>query len=80
MILCSITLCAVEILRSMLYRGSDMIRDIEWVIFDEVHCKSFAPSFFYYHYFISLSFFDLFTDVVILVLFIFISTCFYLEL
>ena len=27
-----------EILRSMLYRGSDTIRDIEWVIFDEVHC------------------------------------------
>ena len=26
-----------EILRSMLYRGSDTIRDIEWVIFDEVH-------------------------------------------
>ena len=25
-----------EILRSMLYRGSDTIRDIEWVIFDEV--------------------------------------------
>ncbi len=22
---------------SMLYRGSDIIRDIEWVIFDEVH-------------------------------------------
>ena len=21
----------------MLYRGSDMVRDIEWVIFDEVH-------------------------------------------
>lgn len=26
-----------EILRSMLYRGSDIVRDIEWVIFDEVH-------------------------------------------
>ena len=26
-----------EILRSMLYRGADMIRDVEWVIFDEVH-------------------------------------------
>jgi superfamily II RNA helicase len=23
--------------RSMLYRGSDVIRDLEWVIFDEVH-------------------------------------------
>ena len=26
-----------EILRSMLYRGANIIRDIEWVIFDEVH-------------------------------------------
>ncbi|XP_014445565.1 helicase SKI2W [Tupaia chinensis] len=26
-----------EILRSMLYSGSDVIRDLEWVIFDEVH-------------------------------------------
>ncbi len=26
-----------EILRSMLYRGSEMIREIAWVIFDEVH-------------------------------------------
>lgn len=25
-----------EILRSMLYRGADLIRDIEWVVFDEV--------------------------------------------
>ena len=26
-----------EILRSMLYRGHDTIRDVEWVVFDEVH-------------------------------------------
>ena len=26
-----------EVLRSMLYRGADAIRDVEWVIFDEVH-------------------------------------------
>ncbi|ETV90481.1 hypothetical protein, variant 1 [Aphanomyces invadans] len=26
-----------EILRSMLYRGADVIRDIEWVVFDEIH-------------------------------------------
>ena len=25
------------ICRSMLYNGSDVIRDVEWVIFDEVH-------------------------------------------
>lgn len=24
-------------LRSMLYNGSEVIRDLEWVIFDEVH-------------------------------------------
>ena len=27
-----------EVLRSMLYRGADTVKDIEWVIFDEVHC------------------------------------------
>ncbi|XP_049848749.1 uncharacterized protein LOC126316695 [Schistocerca gregaria] len=27
----------VEILRSMLYKGADLVRDVEWVIFDEVH-------------------------------------------
>eukprot|EP00958_Prasinococcus_capsulatus_P010038 scaffold978_cov392-Prasinococcus_capsulatus_cf.AAC.1 len=26
-----------EILRSMLYKGADLIRDVEWVVFDEVH-------------------------------------------
>ena len=26
-----------EILRSMLYNGSDIIRDLEYVVFDEVH-------------------------------------------
>lgn len=26
-----------EILRSMLYRGADALKDVEWVIFDEVH-------------------------------------------
>lgn len=29
-----------EILRNMLYKGNDIIRDIEWVIFDEVHYVS----------------------------------------
>jgi hypothetical protein len=23
----------------MLYRGADTVRDLEWVVFDEVHCK-----------------------------------------
>jgi antiviral helicase SKI2 len=33
----SCLIVTTEILRSMLYKGSDIIRDIEWVIFDEVH-------------------------------------------
>ena len=33
----SCLIVTTEILRNMLYRGSDMVRDIEWVIFDEVH-------------------------------------------
>jgi antiviral helicase SKI2 len=32
----SCLIMTTEILRSMLYRGADVIRDIEWVIFDEV--------------------------------------------
>jgi len=26
-----------EILRNMLYRGSEVVREISWVIFDEIH-------------------------------------------
>ncbi|KAF6116128.1 Ski2 like RNA helicase [Phyllostomus discolor] len=33
----SCLIMTTEILRSMLYSGSDVIRDLEWVIFDEVH-------------------------------------------
>jgi len=33
----SCLIVTTEILRSMLYKGADLIRDIEWVIFDEVH-------------------------------------------
>mmetsp|Transcript_20332 Transcript_20332/g.30856 ORF Transcript_20332/g.30856 Transcript_20332/m.30856 type:complete len:1480 (+) Transcript_20332:113-4552(+) len=33
----SCLIMTTEILRSMLYRGADLIRDIEWVIFDECH-------------------------------------------
>ena len=33
----SCLIMTTEILRNMLYRGSDLVRDIEWVIFDEVH-------------------------------------------
>jgi ATP-dependent RNA helicase DOB1 len=28
---------AAEILRSMLYRGSEVMREVAWVIYDEVH-------------------------------------------
>jgi len=33
----SCLILTTEILRSMLYKGADLIRDIEWVIFDECH-------------------------------------------
>ena len=33
----TVLIMTTEILRSMLYRGADLIRDIEFVIFDEVH-------------------------------------------
>ena len=33
----SILQMTTEILRSMLYKGADLIRDVEFVIFDEVH-------------------------------------------
>jgi hypothetical protein len=33
----SCLIMTTEILRSMLYRGADLVRDIEFVIFDEVH-------------------------------------------
>lgn len=33
----SCLIMTTEILRSMLYRGSDIVKNIEWVIFDEVH-------------------------------------------
>jgi antiviral helicase SKI2 len=33
----TVLIMTTEILRSMLYRGADLIRDIEWVVFDEVH-------------------------------------------
>ena len=33
----SCLIMTTEILRSMLYKGADLIKDVEWVIFDEVH-------------------------------------------
>jgi len=33
----TVLIMTTEILRSMLYRGADIVRDVEWVIFDEVH-------------------------------------------
>lgn len=33
----SCLIMTAEILRSMLYNGSDVIRDLEWVVFDEIH-------------------------------------------
>lgn len=28
---------SIQILRSMLYRGSEIMREVAWVIFDEIH-------------------------------------------
>lgn len=33
----SCLIMTTEILRSMLYRGEDMVNDIQWVVFDEIH-------------------------------------------
>jgi antiviral helicase SKI2 len=40
-----------EILRSMLYKGADLIRDVEFVIFDEVHYVNDAEVCVLYHSF-----------------------------
>jgi antiviral helicase SKI2 len=36
----NVLVMTTEILRSMLYRGADLIRDVEFVIFDEVSGRS----------------------------------------
>ena len=33
----SCLILTTEILRSMLYKGADLIRDVEWCVFDEIH-------------------------------------------
>ncbi len=33
----SCLIMTTEILRSMLYRGSEVMREVGWVIFDEIH-------------------------------------------
>lgn len=40
-----IIVLTTEILRSMLYKGADLLRDLEWVVFDEVHCLSLSVAF-----------------------------------
>ena len=37
-----------EILQQMLYNDSDYLKDVEWVIFDEVHYINDAVSFPFY--------------------------------
>lgn len=34
----SILVMTTEILRSMLYKGSEVMREVGWVVFDEIHC------------------------------------------
>lgn len=33
----SCVVMTTEILRSMIYRGSELLREVAWVVFDEVH-------------------------------------------
>lgn len=33
----SVLVMTTEVLRSMLYRGSEIIREVAWVVFDEIH-------------------------------------------
>jgi hypothetical protein len=33
----SVLVMTTEILRSMLYRGSEVMREVKWVVFDEIH-------------------------------------------
>ena len=33
----SCLIVTTEILRDMLHRGADLVREMEWVIFDEIH-------------------------------------------
>ena len=44
----SCLIMTTEILRSMLYRGADLVRDIEWVIFDEVHYGTVRDAFLFF--------------------------------
>jgi superfamily II RNA helicase len=34
---CILGIRLTQILRSMLYRGSEVMREVAWVIFDEIH-------------------------------------------
>ena len=38
----SLMIMTTEILRSMLYKGSDLCREAAWIIFDEVHYEVLA--------------------------------------
>ena len=32
-----------EVLRSMLYRGSEVVREVAWLVYDEIHYLKYAP-------------------------------------
>ena len=74
----SCLIMTTEILRSMLYRGADLIRDVEFVIFDEVHYVndlevSFASSHHHSLYSFSSSFLLIYQMTLLTVFFIY--TC-----
>lgn len=43
----SCVVMTTEILRSMLYRGSEIMREVGWVIFDEIHYMRDKGFFFF---------------------------------
>src|SRR5687767_11969674 len=42
---CSCLVMTTEILRNMMLRGSEVMREVSWVIFDEGTCQFFLTSF-----------------------------------
>lgn len=46
----SVLVMTTEILRSMLYRGSEIMREVGWVVFDEIHYMRDKGMFsFFFH-------------------------------
>lgn len=46
----SVVVMTTEILRSMLYRGAEIMREVGWVIFDEIHYMRDKGNIYIYIY------------------------------